>query len=225
MSSMSGCWSAWTASRATSGTRTALGCATSKAGWTGRDRRRTTQGVGPPAPRPGAADGATAAGVPHRRGSVVPAPVALARLVAIVLVAGGRLGERLLDLSRWRVGRRLHGLLRLAHGQLASPGQPGAEPTRLRRRAGPSCPASASLEVPASALKAELRRLPPLPPVAPHARTGEPSPPRSARAPSSVRPCSRRRLIRHLPPSRDDAHALAGLRVVGDEREVPAELD
>src|SRR3954469_12035860 len=66
--------------------------------------------------------------LPHRRGSVVPAPVALARLVAIVLVAGGRLGERLLDLSRWRVGRRLHGLLRLAHGQLASPGQPGAGP-------------------------------------------------------------------------------------------------
>src|SRR3954469_19973672 len=114
--------------------------------------------------------------LPHRRGAVVPVPVALARLVAIVLVAGGRLGERLLDLSRWRVGRRLHGLLRLAHGQLASPGQPGAEPTRLRRRAGPSCPASASLEVSASALKAELRRLPPLPPVAPHARTGEPSP-------------------------------------------------
>src|SRR4051812_27870054 len=49
--------------------------------------------------------------------------------------------------------------------------------------------------------------------------------PPSTRAPSSVRPYSRRRLIRRLLPSGDDAHALAGLGVVGDEREVPAELD
>src|SRR4051812_5185653 len=52
----------------------------------------------------------------------------------------------------------------------------------------------------------------------------EPPPP-STGAPSSVRPCSLRRLIRQLPPPGDDAHALAGLGVVGDEREVPAELD
>src|SRR3954471_19068271 len=52
----------------------------------------------------------------------------------------------------------------------------------------------------------------------------EPPPP-STRAPSSVRPSGPRRLIRHLPPPGDDAHALAGLGVVGDQREVPAELD
>jgi len=49
--------------------------------------------------------------------------------------------------------------------------------------------------------------------------------PRSTRAPGSVRPCSQRRLIRHLLPSGDDPHALAGLGVVSDQREVPAELD
>src|SRR3954451_5619410 len=49
--------------------------------------------------------------------------------------------------------------------------------------------------------------------------------PPSTRAPSSVRPCSLRRLIRRLLPSGNDAHALASLGVVGDEREVPAELD
>src|SRR3954464_8345400 len=53
--------------------------------------------------------------LPHQRGSVVPAPIALARLLRVVLVAGGLLVERLLDLSRWRVRRPLHGVLRLAH--------------------------------------------------------------------------------------------------------------
>src|SRR4051794_15012749 len=110
--------------------------------------------------------------LPHRRGSIVPARIALARLVRVVLVTGGLLGERPLDLWRRRVGRRFHGVLRLAHGQVASPGQPGAEPTRVEAPCRTVLSGVGYFRSVGFRLEAEPRRRALLPVVAPSARSG-----------------------------------------------------